>query len=58
MERFRQLRTLVAGASADFVTLAAEHIPEAVIAAPNRSVYKEGKCMSGQESSSEGKINQ
>jgi cytosine deaminase len=32
------------GAKADFVTLAAEHVPEAVVAVPkNRSVYKAGR---------------
>lgn len=33
-------------ASADFVTLNAEHIPEAIVSVPkNRSVYKAGKCV-------------
>jgi cytosine/adenosine deaminase-related metal-dependent hydrolase len=37
---------LTAGAKADFVTLDAEHIQEAVVAAPKaRSVYKNGKCI-------------
>ncbi|OKO81506.1 amidohydrolase family protein [Bradyrhizobium sp. AS23.2] len=34
------------GAKADFVTLNAEHVPEAVVAAPQgRSVYKDGKLV-------------
>lgn len=34
------------GAKADFVTLDAEHVPEAVVAVPHgRSVYKEGKLV-------------
>jgi cytosine deaminase len=34
------------GAKADFVTLAAEHVPEAVVAAPQgRAVYKEGRLV-------------
>jgi cytosine deaminase len=34
------------GAKADFVTLNAEHIPEAVVGVPQgRSVYKEGKLV-------------
>lgn len=34
------------GATADFVTLKAEHIPEAVVAMPKpRSVYKAGRCI-------------
>jgi cytosine/creatinine deaminase len=34
------------GAKADFVTLNAEHVPEAVVAVPQgRSVYKEGKLV-------------
>lgn len=34
------------GATADFVTLNAEHIPEAVVTVPKpRSVYKAGKCI-------------
>ncbi|SIO06533.1 cytosine deaminase [Singulisphaera sp. GP187] len=34
------------GASADFVTLTAEHIPEAVVSVPKpRSVYKAGQCV-------------
>ena len=33
-------------ASADFVTLEAEHVPEAVVSVPrNCSVYKAGKCV-------------
>jgi cytosine deaminase len=34
------------GASADFVTFQAEHIPEAVVSVPKpRSVYKAGRCL-------------
>jgi cytosine deaminase len=34
------------GANADFVTLDAEHVPEAVVAVPKRrSVYKAGRCI-------------
>lgn len=34
------------GAKADFVTLNAEHVPEAVVAVPaGRSVFKNGKCV-------------
>jgi cytosine deaminase len=37
---------LQAGAKADFVTLDAEHVPEAVVAAPKRrSVYKDGNLV-------------
>ncbi|WGD49217.1 amidohydrolase family protein [Bradyrhizobium sp. CB1650] len=37
---------LKVGAKADFVTLNAEHVPEAVVASPQpRSVYKEGKLV-------------
>jgi cytosine/creatinine deaminase len=37
---------LVPGAKADFVTLAAEHVPEAVVAVPKgRSVYKAGRLV-------------
>ncbi|MDU1688894.1 MAG: metal-dependent hydrolase, partial [Bradyrhizobium sp.] len=34
------------GARADFVTLDAEHVPEAVVAVPKgRSVYKDGRLV-------------
>jgi cytosine deaminase len=34
------------GATADFVALAAEHVPEAVVAVPKpRTVYKAGQCI-------------
>jgi cytosine deaminase len=37
---------LQVGSNADFVTLDAAHIPEAVVAVPkNRTVYKAGKCV-------------
>ena len=37
---------LVVGAKADFVTLAAEHIPEAVVAVPKaRKVFKAGRLV-------------
>jgi cytosine deaminase len=37
---------LLAGAKADFVTLNAAHVPEAVVAVPaGRSVYKGGKLV-------------
>lgn len=37
---------LTVGAKADFVTLQAAHIPEAVVAVPgNRAVYKAGRCV-------------
>ncbi len=37
---------LTVGAKADFVTLAAEHVPEAVVAVPKRrKVFKEGRLV-------------